>query len=400
MSTMSQSRAWTELPLFSFGFRPFFLAGSAYAALAMAVWVPWYLGVLTLPVAFDPVTWHIHELLFGYVLAIVAGFLLTAIPNWTGRLPVVGYPLIGLTVLWLIGRIAVTVSAWLDPISVALLSLAFPVTLLYLIAREVLAGNNTKNLVIVAALGVLVLAQALMQFAHANADDTRIVGRLGIACVVMLIAIIGGRITPSFTRNWLKKANPGREPTPIGGFDLVALVVGAVALTAWVFAEDLTGNFTQPIGILLLVAGVLHLLRQARWTPHRTLAEPIVVILHVGYAFVSLGFILSGLSLTEAFNVVPLAGIHAWSAGAIGVMTLAVMTRATLGHTGREIRAGPATGLIYACAVAAALSRIIATISPEQATTLLALSALMWCVAFFGFALAYGPMLLSTRRSA
>lgn len=399
MSTMSQSRAWTELPLFSFGFRPFFLAGSAYAALVMAVWVPWYLGVLTLPVAFDPVTWHIHELLFGYVLAIVAGFLLTAIPNWTGRLPVVGYPLIGLTVLWLVGRIAVTVSAWLDPISVALLSLAFPVTLLGVIAREVIAGNNTKNLVIVAALGVLVLAQALMQFAHANADDTRIVGRLGIACVVMLIAIIGGRITPSFTRNWLKKANPGREPTPIGGFDLVALVVGAVALTAWVFAEDLTGNFTQPIGILLLVAGVLHLLRQARWTPHRTLAEPIVVILHVGYAFVSLGFILSGLSLTEAFNVVPLAGIHAWSAGAIGVMTLAVMTRATLGHTGREIRAGPATCLVYTCAIAAALSRIIATISPEQATTLLALSALMWCVAFFGFALAYGPMLLSTRRS-
>jgi uncharacterized protein involved in response to NO len=397
MSTMSQSRAWTGPPLFSFGFRPFFLAGSAYAALVMALWVPCYLGALALPVAFDPVTWHVHELLFGYVLAVVAGFLLTAIPNWTGRLPVVGYPLIGLTILWLVGRIAVTISAWLDPIALALLSLAFPVTLLCVIAREVIVGKNTKNLIVVIAVGVLVLAQALMQLAHANDGSTAIAGRLGIACVLVLITIVGGRITPSFTRNWLKKANPGREPSPIGRFDLAVLLVGALSLAIWVFADNLPGNAAQPIGGLLIAAGALHLLRQFRWTPYRTLAEPIVAILHIGYAFVPLGFILSGLALIEASRVVPLAGIHAWSAGAIGVMTLAVMTRATLGHTGRDLKASGATVIIYAVITLAAFARIASALVPGYAVSLLEASAALWCVAFTGFAGIYGRMLLSER---
>jgi uncharacterized protein involved in response to NO len=395
MSTMSQSRAWTGPPLFSFGFRPFFLAGSAYAALVMALWVPWYLGALVLPVAFDPVTWHVHELLFGYVLAIVAGFLLTAIPNWTGRLPVVGYPLLGLTILWFIGRIAVTISAWLDPIALAVLSLAFPVTLACVIAREVIVGKNTKNLIVVIAVGVLVLAQALMQVAHANGGDTAIAGRLAIACVVLLITIVGGRITPSFTRNWLRKANPGREPAPIGWFDVAVLLVGALSLVLWILADDLPRSAGEPIGVLLLAAGTLHLIRQARWTPYRAHAEPILFILHIGYAFVPLGFILSGLARAEAFGVVPLAGIHAWSAGAIGVMTLAVMTRATLGHTGRELKASGATVMLYTFVTLAALARIASALVPDYALPLLNASAILWCLAFLGFCGLYGPMLMA-----
>ncbi|MGI9407465.1 MAG: NnrS family protein, partial [Hyphomicrobiaceae bacterium] len=161
MPTMTQVRAWQGAPVFSYGFRPFFLAGSLYAAFLVAVWVPWYLGMIELPSALAPVTWHFHELLFGYLMAIVAGFLLTAVPNWTGRLPVVGTPLIALCLLWLAGRIAVMVSSMLDPMVLVALSLGFPVAFLFVLVREIIAGGNTKNLVVLAAVGALTAAQAL-----------------------------------------------------------------------------------------------------------------------------------------------------------------------------------------------------------------------------------------------
>ena len=237
MSTMAQSRAWQGPALFSFGFRPFFLAGALYAALVIAAWVPWYLGRIAIPTHLAPSTWHTHELLFGYVLAVVAGFLLTAVPNWTGRLPVVGYRLIALVSLWLVGRLAVTFSEWLAPIVTAALTLAFPVTLFFVIAREVHLARNTRNYVVLAALAALVAAQALMQLEAWAGTASEISGRLGIAGAVALIMIIGGRITPSFTRNWLRKANPGREPTAPNRFDAFALVLGAGGLAGWVFVE-------------------------------------------------------------------------------------------------------------------------------------------------------------------
>lgn len=397
MSTMSQSRAWQGPAVFSFGFRPFFLGAAVYAGLVVALWVPWYLGAIDIPTALPPLTWHAHELLFGSTFAIIAGFLLTAVPNWTGRLPVVGYPLMVLFALWVVGRIAVAVSAALDPIGLGVLSLAFPLALVLVMAREVIVGGNTKNLVVIAAVSVLTLAQALTQYEH-WADAAHPVGpRLGIAAIVSLIMLIGGRVTPSFTRNWLKKANPGREPATIGRFDLVALMIGVAALLLWAIAPLLPEWSPLPLGILLMLAGALHFARQARWAPERTLAEPIVLILHVGYAFVPVGFLLTGLSFAGPFEIPELAGIHAWSAGAIGVMTLAVMTRATLGHTGREIIASPATLMIYAAAVAAALTRIAASLVPEAASVLLEASAILWCAAFFGFAVVYGRMLVAPR---
>jgi uncharacterized protein involved in response to NO len=216
--------------------------------------------------------------------------------------------------------------------------------------------------------------------------------RIGISVVVLLIALIGGRIIPSFTRNWLVKDNPGRLPVPFGRFDMITIAVSAVALVAWIARPD-----SQVTGAALALAGLLHVARLSRWAGDRTLRERLLLILHVGYGFVPLGFLLGA---AAGFGALPAsAASHAWMAGAAGTMTLAVMTRATLGHTGQQLNASVATQAIYAAIVIAALARICAIIDPAYGDVLLHLAALAWVAAFAGFALAYGPLLLGRRRA-
>jgi uncharacterized protein involved in response to NO len=217
--------------------------------------------------------------------------------------------------------------------------------------------------------------------------------RIGIGVLVVLISLIGGRIIPSFTRNWLVRQAAGRLPVPFGRFDKITILTGAVALLAWIAAPD-----RHLTGALLGLAGVLHLVRLSRWAGERTWRERLLLVLHVGYAFVPLGFLLNALA---AFDVVPAsAGIHAWMAGAAGIMTLAVMTRASLGHTGQELTASTATQAIYLAILIAALARICAVLHPAASELLLHIAGFAWIAAFFGFALAYGPLLLGSRRRA
>jgi len=215
--------------------------------------------------------------------------------------------------------------------------------------------------------------------------------RIGIATIVLLIALIGGRIIPSFTRNWLVRENPGRLPVPFSSFDGLVISVSVLALVLWVALP--TGGIS---GDVLLAGAALNIVRLLRWAGDRTVRDRLVLILHVGYLFVPLGFLLAGLA---AFDViVASAALHAWMAGAAGIMTLAVMTRASLGHTGQPLTASPATQVIYAAIVVAALARIDASVQPILSNRLLALAAIAWCVAFFGFAATYGPLLLRPRR--
>jgi len=207
----------------------------------------------------------------------------------------------------------------------------------------------------------------------------------------LLIAVIGGRIVPSFTRNWLVRENPGRLPAPFGKFDGAVIPLSAATLLLWIVEP--AGRVT---GAALLVAGILHLLRLARWAGDRTCRDRLVLILHIGYLFVPIGFLLCGagaLSLVMAD-----AGTHAWTVGAAGVMTLAVMTRASLGHTGQALRASALTQAIYAAIIVAALARICASLQPAWQETSLYLTALAWVVAYFGFAAVYGPLLVRARR--
>ncbi|MGO8912975.1 MAG: NnrS family protein [Bradyrhizobium sp.] len=393
MTTASRPRTYDGLPLFSYGFRPFFLLGSIYAGLAILVWLPVFYGEITLTSAFAPRDWHVHEMLFGYLPAVVTGFLFTAIPNWTGRLPIQGKPLIGLVAVWLAGRLCVTFSAHTGWLVAMLVDASFLLLVAAAAAREILAGRNWRNLNVVMLLLILFAGNVAFHL-EAHLDGAADIGiRIGIAVVVLLISLIGGRIVPSFTRNWLVRENPGRLPVPFGRFDIIVVAVGALALLSWVVGPigDLTGS-------ALALAGLLHLARLGRWAGDRTGRERLLLILHVGYAFVPLGFLLSAASAFE--RVAPGAGIHAWMVGAAGTMTLAVMSRATLGHTGQPLTASRATQAIYVAIVVAALSRICAVLDPAHSEALLHLAAFAWAAAFFGFAAKFGPLLIGGERRA
>ncbi len=394
-SSAEQMRKWQGPAILSYGFRPFFFLGAVWAALAMLLWVLMLAGVLTLPTAFDPVSWHAHALLFGYLPAIVAGFLLTAVPNWTGRLPVVGWPLGGLVLLWLAGRLAVAVSAGLPATLVALIDLSAPTALAAMMAREIIAGKNWRNLIVLAMMGVLIVANVLFHIEAATGGyPAQGYGlRLGLGSGLMMIGVIGGRIVPSFTRNWLAKQGSTSLPVPpMQRFDKAALLVLLAALLSWVALPE------HPLsGVAMLAAGLMHLARLSRWSGGQTLKNPLLAVLHIAYFLMPLGALTLGIAILLPDLVDPTAAQHIWMAGAIGLMTLAVMSRATLGHTGQPLAAGAATTAIYAAVLISVLSRFVAGLLPEAATTFYYLSAIGWMIGFGGFALRYGPLLLLKR---
>lgn len=389
-------RAAGHPAILSYGFRPFFLLGALYAAIAVPLWLAMFYGVANVPTAFTPRDWHVHEMLYGYLGAIVTGFLLTSIPNWTGRLPVQGVPLLVLVLAWLAARLAVASSAHIGAVTAAVADLGFFGLVLAVCLREVLAGRNWRNLRVLAILLLFMAGDAAFhaEAIRSGAADHGI--RAGFAAAILLIALIGGRVIPSFTRNWLARENPGRLPMPFGRFDGCVIVASALVLAAWVAMPD-----GLAVGIAAIAIGLLHLWRLARWAGDRTLRDPLVLILHVAYVFVPLGFILTGCA---ALGVTPAsAGLHAW-AGAIAAMTLAIMTRASLGHTGRALHANPGTLAIYLCIVLAGVARICAALSLpwlwHDPTALLAIAGAAWTAAFTGFVVVYGPMLTRPSRRA
>lgn len=389
-TSAEQMRAWQGPALFSFGFRPFFLFGAIWAVFAMLVWLAALIGAIDLPTRFDRVSWHAHEFLFGYLGAVLAGFLLTAVPNWTGRLPMVGWKLAALFALWVAGRVAVFFSAHVPVMVAPIVDLAFPLVLGGLILQEIVAGKNWRNLIVLAMLVMFTLANGLFHIeALRGAYAAQGAGlRLGLATAIMMITVIGGRIIPSFTRNWLVRTDsPARPTPPMQRFDKLVLLSSVLVLALWVVQP-----FEKLTGIALLIFGVLHLARLIRWQGHHTLSEPIVWVLHVAYAFIPVGAFALGLDQL-AGNPGTAGAQHLWMAGAIGSMTLAVMTRATLGHTGQELAANRATVLIYLCLFGSTFARLLTSVWLEMSYV----SAILWLTAFAGFAVAYGPSLLRNK---
>lgn len=395
LTTAERVRTHTGPAILSYGFRPFFLFAAVWAALVIAVWLPMLGGLLTLPTALSPLEWHAHELIYGYVPAIVAGFLLTAVPNWTGRLPVTGTPLLALVSVWAAGRVAVLLSARVGAPLAAAIDLLFLACLAGVIAREIIAGRNLGNLKVLALVGLLLIGNAVFHAEASLLNGGSGYGiRIGIGGAVLLITLIGGRIIPSFTRNWLARQSPGRLPIAFGPFDVASLAIGTLAIACWIaYPHD------QPTAGLAALAGVLHALRLARWAGYRTTGEPLVLVLHVGYAFVPIGFLLLTLAIVAPDLVVASGALHAWTVGAIGTMTLAVMTRATLGHTGNALIASRSTQLIYVAIVIAALARILTAFDIWR-NTLLTVSAAAWVLAFAAFAVSFGPSLVKPRQHA
>jgi uncharacterized protein involved in response to NO len=393
MTTIPLYRPHPGAAILSAGFRPFFLAAALWAAFGVPLWLAAYSGGLVLPTRLAPWIWHAHEMIFGFAAASVAGFLLTAIPNWTGRLPLQGLPLAVLVLLWALGRIGVLISAGIGTPAAALADLCFPLAFLAVVAREILAGKNWRNLPVVGALSLLFAGNALVHLDALGIADTAELGnRIGIATLLMLISLVGGRITPSFTHNWLAKFRPEvGPPTPQRSFDLIVLMGTAIALAVWVAVPDAAAT-----SWILAAAGIAVALRLSRWRGLYTAREPLLLILHIGYAWLALGLLL--LALNGAFNIVPRAvALHALTVGAIGTMTLAVMTRASLGHTGHPLSAGPVTKAVYLLVTVAAVLRVLSPLAGEQADLTLWLAGAAWTNAFGLFAILYGRILVRPR---
>jgi len=384
----------SSIALLSYGFRPFFLGAGLWATLAMVLWIGLMSGHWAFANSYGAVAWHAHEFLFGYVSAVLTGFLLTAIPNWTGRLPLQGQPLLALCLLWAAGRAAMLATDQTGVAAAAALDCAYLPTLAAVIVREVVAGKNWRNLKVSILVALLAFANVLFQVEVLVHGAPNYGLRLGIAAIVGLIMLVGGRVTPSFTHNWLKREGSAKLPAPLGRFDMAAMAIAAAALLSWIAAPDWIGA-----GVLLIIAAVVQATRLGRWAGERTWREPIVFILHVGYAFVPLGALALGVAIVWPAIIAPTGALHAWTTGAIGTMTLAVMTRATLGHTGRAIEAQPPTIVIYGAILFAALTRVAAPLLPGIYFPLLTAAAAGWIVAFGGFVIVYGPMLVRPRAS-
>jgi uncharacterized protein involved in response to NO len=376
----------------SLAFRPFFLAASLWSAVALGLWIGLFVTGGVLPSRFDPLTWHIHAMLFGFAYAAIAGFMLTAIPNWTGRPPIRGAVLAGLTAVWLLGRIIGLVSAFIPLWLATAVELAFPLLLCIVAGREIIAARNWSNLMMPIPIAVLGIADLLMFLELAGVAPPSGFGwRLAIVAIIALISAIGGRIIPTFTRNWLVKRGEAALPASHGSIDRIALAALHAGLLGWAFLPA-----ARAVGGLLVLAAILNLWRLARWRGLATVSEPLLAVLHIGYLWIVLGAILLGTAVITT-AVPEAAAIHAFTAGAIGTMVLAVMTRVSRGHTGRPIEADRTTTLIYATITLSGATRVAAAFAAASTMFLLQLSALLWVASFLLFTLAYGPMLVSPR---
>ncbi len=395
MAQKNAARPYHGPIFFSAGFRPFFLGAALFAGVALPLWV-FFLEGLHVPTGGNlaPVYWHAHEMIFGYLGAVMGGFALTAIAEWTKRPPICGWPLGLLVALWLAGRIAVALAA----AGTITTSIAADVDLLYfavlaaMMAREIIAGKNWKNLIIVGLFTVFWIANLLFHVALATESDPMNGLRLALAVAAVLISVIGGRITPAFTRNWLTREAGAPLPAPFGLPDKAALALTAIAMLAWAAFPD-----AAVAGALLVAAGAVQLVRLLRWRGERTGREPLVFILHVGYGWLAAALLALGGSVLVPQMVDAGAALHALTAGAIGVMTAGVMTRASLGHTGRKLAADGGTVTIFVLINLGAALRIAAPALPIDYVHGVALAGALWSAGFIVFVVKYGRYLVAPR---
>lgn len=378
--------------LFSYGFRPFFLCAIMFAMVAVPVWLLVYNGEVALHGVFPPVDWHIHEMIFGYGAAVVAGFLFTAIPNWTSRMPSRGWPLAVLSVLWLAGRFTMFGSLSLESFTVMIIDAAFLLAVAAIMTREIVAGRNWRNLKVIVPVTLFWATNVAYHLEVMSNGSANVSRRMGIAVLIFLIMLIGGRIVPSFTKNWLVQRGFGRLPTPFNHFDAVAIAAGAVGLLLWSALP-----FHALTAVALCVASFLHVVRLSRWQGLATWQSPLLHMLHVAYLFVPLGLLASGLAALSLIDTA--LGVHLLGIGAIGGMTVAVMMRATMGHTGRDLRAGKLLATAFALVLAAAVWRSFGTLVILWKIDALTLSAAFWCAAFALLAWRLAPWLVGSSRS-
>lgn len=385
--SLEQETPYEGPAFFSMGFRPFFLGAALFASMAVPLWVLMFSGVEAVTVRYPPRLWHVHEMVFGFLPAVIMGFMLTAIPNWTDRPPVRGGELVGLWILWIMGRVALVVPE-LPPLLVAMLDGAFLVAAAAVLWREIAIAKSWKH----APMGVLVsfyaFANILFHVWTVNGREADVPPRMALAVILILLTVIGGRIVPNFTEEFFEMRGRPERPVPFSSYDGLA-----IALVVWAGAIWVGWPYERGTGWLLILAGLVNAGRLVRWKGWLTWPEPLVLVLHVGYGWVVAALLLMGASLL-GIGVPPPDALHALTVGAVGVMTLGVMTRASLGHTGRPRHAGPLTVGIYLMAFLGALIRVFGPSIGLASYVAMGLAAAGWSGAYLLFAIFYGPFLL------
>jgi uncharacterized protein involved in response to NO len=394
-STNSISIGGPGLTLFAYGFRPLFLLAGLQAALALPVWLGLYAGGLGLPTVFPPSVWHAHEMLYGFATAVLAGFFLTAVPNWTGAPHLRGWPLAALAGLWLAGRALVWLSALVPEPLVAAVDLAFVPALALAVAPHLLAPGATRQRIFMVLLALLFCGNLLVHLPWLGGEgvEPRLGLYLGLDVFVLLLTVMGGRIVPSFTANILRRDGRALDLRSSPLIERATLALTGLLIPLELFLGD-----DRIVGAAALAAAAAHFLRLAGWHSWQARREPILWVLHVGYLWIPLGLALRGLFL--AFDLVPAnAGVHALTVGAIGTMTLGVMSRAALGHTGRPLKAAPLTVAAYGLVTFAAVVRVLGALCAPDALYGLTVdfSGTAWTLGWVLFVAVYAPMLVRPR---
>lgn len=394
MNNPAQAQKTTRrCALFSYGFRPFFLLAGLYAFVAIATWI-WILGTGATPaLAMPSLLWHAHEMLYGFIAAAIAGFMLTAVPSWTGSRGFAGAPLIVLTLIWLAGRVAFALSGHLRIEVLYATELLFLPALALLIAPSLLRSSNRNRPLLLVLLAFWLLdILFLTAVQKGDVQLARTALYAGIDLVMLLITVIGGRIVPAFTANALRAKGLTVEPRNRKAVEW--LVIGSMLA---IVAAELFSAQPKLMATLAAIACIAQLARLAGWQSLHTLSDPIVWSLHAGYAWLPVGLGLRALYLLGDFQFAT-HWLHALSAGAATMMILAVMTRASLGHTGRPLAISRAVAWAYGLTLLAGLTRVFGpAILPLDYLATVALASALWLSAFLLFLIVYVPILVRPR---
>ncbi len=386
---------------FSYGFRPFFLLAGIFSPLLLLEWLAVYTGTLPAPRWLVPFWWHGHEMVFGFIAAVIAGFLLTAVPNWTNTTRTHGLPLVLLVVLWLAGRIAMLFVNVLPLALVAIVDLAFFPALALTLAPRILAARRARNYGFPIILLGFFACNLLM---HLNANDIRVPNseifhagfglRFAVYLSILLVAILGGRVIPSFTVNGLLRQGKHVKAYSLPGSEELALP----SLLLF-FALDLISPRSAVAGSAAAICAVVLLARMAGWQTRHTLRDSLIWSLHLGFLWIPIG--LSMLAASYLFGLMPPnSGLHALTVGCIGTITLSMMSRVALGHTGRMLIAPRAMTYAYLLATSAGLVRSIGiALFPDPKATLhiLVCAGALWIAAFLIFVATFFPILTRPR---
>ncbi len=379
--------------LFEYGFRPFFLAAGAYALLGLITWLWIFTTGMQLLPSQPAYLWHGHEMLYGFVSAAIAGFLLTAIPSWTGARGFARRPLVLLSTLWLAGRLAFAAASVLPLAAVAPFDLAFLPALGCLLARPLLRTRNRNSPLLLVLAGIWV-TDVVFMYALMTQDPVlaRSMLLVAIDIVLLLITVIGGRIGPAFTANALRAR--GRPADLRGSRWADYMVIGAMVAVVFV---DVVAPWQRIAGGVAAVSAIAHAWRLIGWRSWKSLDEPLVWSLHLGYAWLPVGLAMKALYLAGS---VPWAAhwLHALTIGVAAAMILAVMTRVALGHTGRPLRAPRLLASAYILLSTAAAARVFApSVAPDAYRWSVMAAGALWICAFAIFVVVYTPILLRPR---